>query len=67
MYFYHIDCYRIKKPKEILDLGFKEVISSPKNIVTIEWADRIKKIIPKEAIWINFKFISKNAREIMLQ
>lgn len=23
-YFIHFDCYRIEKPKEILDLGFKE-------------------------------------------
>ncbi|GAH10373.1 unnamed protein product [marine sediment metagenome] len=37
-WFYHIDCYRIRKPKELSDLGFKEIISNPKNIVAIEWA-----------------------------
>jgi len=35
--FCHIDCYRIQKPKELLDLGFKEIISNPQNIVVIEW------------------------------
>lgn len=62
--FYHFDCYRIKKPKEILDLGFKDIVSNPKNIVAIEWAERIKKIIPKDALWIDFNFIDENKREI---
>jgi len=66
-YLIHIDCYRIKKPKELLDLGFREIISNPKNIVVIEWADRIKKIMPKNSIWIEFKFIDENTREIMIK
>lgn len=45
--FYHIDCYRIKNQSEILELGFKKIISEPKNIVAIEWPEKIKKIIPK--------------------
>lgn len=65
--FYHIDCYRIRKPKEILELGFKEIMADPKNIVAIEWADRVKSIMPKETIWLNFEFINKGTREIVLQ
>jgi len=62
--FYHFDCYRIKKPKEILDLGFREIIQDPQNIMAIEWAEKIKKILPKTTQWINFKFISQAKREI---
>lgn len=65
--FYHIDCYRIKKLKEILDFGFKEIISNPKNIVAIEWADRIKKVIPKGAIWVSFAFVSRNKRKTVIE
>lgn len=64
---YHIDCYRIKKTKEILELGFKKVISQPQNIITIEWADRIRKILPKYILILKFKFIKKNKREIIIQ
>ena len=64
--FYHIDCYRIKKPKEILDLGFKEIISNPQNIVVVEWADKIKKILPKNSLILKFKFVNKNSRKIWL-
>jgi len=62
--FVHIDCYRIGKPKEILDLGFKEIISDPKNIVAIEWADRIKKILPQKILILKFDFVDQTQREI---
>jgi len=64
--FYHIDCYRIKKSEEILDLGFREVMSNPRNIIAIEWAEKIKKILPKDAIWVNFEFINKKNRRIFV-
>ena len=63
--FFHIDCYRIQKPKELLDLGFKEIISNPKNIVVIEWADRVKKIMPKDSAWIKFDFVNEKTRKII--
>ena len=65
--FYHIDCYRIKKSKEILDLGFKKIIFDPQNIIAIEWADRIKKILPKDTLFLKFDFINKDIRKIALK
>lgn len=65
--FYHFDCYRILKPKEILNLNFKEIISNHKNIVVVEWADKIKRILPKKLIKIKFKIIDKNKRKIIFE
>lgn len=65
--FFHLDCYRIQKEKEVLSLGFKEIINNPYNIVAVEWAERIKKIIPKDALIIKFDFINKNSREIVIK
>lgn len=65
--FYHIDCYRIKKSKEILDLELKEIIFHPQNLVAIEWAGRIKKIIPRNAIWVNFEFVAEKTRKITVK
>jgi len=64
--FYHIDCYRLKNEKDILELDWEKIISNPKNIVAIEWPEKIKKALPKNTIKINFKFIDKNKREIRL-
>ena len=73
--FYHIDCYRLKDHDDILELmgfsakggpasGWKDIISNPKNIVAVEWPEKIKRAMPKSATTINFKFISENKREI---
>ena len=60
---YHIDAYRIKE-KGLLNLGWKEITADKKNVIIIEWAERVKKIIPKNSVWIKFKWIDENKREI---
>lgn len=65
--FYHIDCYRLKNEKDILELDFKEIIFNPKNIVAVEWPEKIKKALPKNTGFISFKFIDKNTRELELK
>src|SRR3989338_1543134 len=52
--FFHIDCYRIKKAKELASLGVKKILNDPHNIVLIEWADKIKKMLPPGARVIRF-------------
>lgn len=52
---YHVDAYRLKNPSELLTLGFREILADPKNLVLIEWADKIKKILPKNALRIRFR------------
>jgi len=66
-HFYHIDCYRIKKPEELLALGFKEIISNPQNIVAIEWAEKMTKLLPKESIILDFKIKEEKEREIAVK
>ncbi len=65
--FYHWDLYRLNKKKEIFDLGFKKIIGDPKNIVAIEWADKIKNILPKNSFKIYFYHKSPKERKIELK
>jgi len=64
--FYHLDCYRIKNARDILDLGFKDVLLFPGNIVAVEWAGKIKKILPESATWIELKFVNNKKRKITI-
>lgn len=59
---YHIDCYRIKA-RDLLKLGFKKILKSDK-IKVIEWADKIKNILPKNKINIKFEFVDEKTRKI---
>jgi len=62
--FFHIDCYRLNSGKELLELGFQEIVSNPKNIILIEWPERVESILPKDTMFLNFRFVNMNTREI---
>ncbi len=50
---YHIDAYRVGRG-DLLKLGFKEALKSP-NIIVVEWADKVKGILPPGTIWIKLE------------
>jgi len=50
---YHIDAYRVGA-KDLKGLGINEILQKP-NIVVIEWANRVKSILPKGTFWLRFE------------
>jgi len=62
---YHFDFYRIKKLEESYSSGLEEFLFT-KGICVIEWADRIKKLLPKEYLRIELKFEDTDKRKIHL-
>lgn len=64
----HIDAYRIESPQELEHLGFRELLNDKDAVILIEWADRIKKLLPKDATWITFEHGKKiNERIIKIR
>ena len=62
---YHLDAYRIKAP-DLKKLNVEDVFKG-QNIVLIEWADRVKEILPKGTIWIRFEHgKGENERQITI-
>ncbi|HVY68141.1 MAG TPA: tRNA (adenosine(37)-N6)-threonylcarbamoyltransferase complex ATPase subunit type 1 TsaE [Patescibacteria group bacterium] len=51
---YHLDLYRTKSFREIRALGLPEIWGRPDTITVIEWADKIKRQLPKKTIHIKF-------------
>ncbi len=49
----HIDAYRLKSAKDILAIGAQEYLGRIGAITVIEWADRVKKILPKKTKFVN--------------
>ena len=62
----HIDAYRIEKEEEMLNLGWGEIIKDPKNLICIEWPERIKGIMP-EHTKIFFEHLEENERKITIR
>lgn len=51
---YHMDCYRLSDPRELEALGFAAIVADPANVVIVEWAEKIRDLIPAGAVWIDF-------------
>lgn len=47
---YHFDVYRLRGEEDLADIGFPELSSS--GVAVIEWADKVKGLVPKNALWV---------------
>lgn len=63
---YHFDAYRVEE-KDMGVLGFKEIMEGKRNIIVIEWGERIENILPKKRIEVLFKFIDQHKRELIVE
>lgn len=52
--FYHLDLYRTKSFREAKALGITEIWGKKNTVTLIEWADKIKKHLPKKTIYLQF-------------
>ena len=48
----HLDLYRTKRFNEVTTLGIEHFWQQPHTITVIEWADRIKRHLPPQTIYI---------------
>ncbi len=62
---YHVDAYRLKKTKDLVDLGFKEILSDPKNVILIEWPENAREVIPRGAHQLAFRYGKKENERII--
>lgn len=60
---YHFDMYRINSSDDLETTGFYDYMSD-ENVLAIEWSENISDALPKNTIYIKFKRIDDNTREI---
>ena len=65
--FVHIDAYRLKEGQDLVAIGAREYFNRPGTLTVIEWADRVKKVLPKKTKYIDIKILDGNKRKISLK
>lgn len=60
---YHLDAYRLKGPRELLALGFDEFVTA-ESAVVIEWADRVRPVMPEDTLWVEFALTGDTNRRL---
>ena len=65
-YLIHIDAYRLEKPKDLIHLGWNELVKNNRAIILIEWGDLMRNILPKNYIEIKFEHMRGDKRKIRI-
>jgi len=58
----HIDCYRLDSPEELVEIGIEDYFNRDDVVILIEWAEKVKDILPKQTRWIRFEH-NENEKE----
>lgn len=60
----HVDAYRLDDKQDFSPIGIQEYLGDKNVVSVIEWPERLKKIIPKNSLKIQLKYLDENSREI---
>lgn len=60
----HIDAYRIDSEEELIPLGFSKLLTEPKNLIIIEWPERLPTALKGKAVSMFTLTHTKESRTI---
>lgn len=60
---YHLDFYRIEMPEELVNLGLEEYLYG-EGVAIIEWADKIKALLPEEYMMVTMQYVDRTVRTL---
>jgi tRNA threonylcarbamoyladenosine biosynthesis protein TsaE len=64
---YHIDLYRLDAPvEEALAFGLDDYLRED-GVCLIEWADRVRAVLPPERLWITLRHLADGKRSIVME
>jgi len=65
---YHVDLYRLEDnlEGEIENFGLTDIWKDPKNVVLIEWAEKIRDYLPRGTRWVRFEYMGESQRKIVV-
>ncbi len=66
-YLIHIDAYRLKSFEDLKKIKFEEYLHDKNNLIFIEWPDIVKNEKLNSDICIDFDYLDKNDRSIIIK
>lgn len=63
---YHLDVYRMNSAREAQGIGLDDYLASD-GVCVIEWAEKIRAVLPSEHLWITFRHLGESKRGILLE
>jgi len=60
---FHLDAYRVGGPEDFEGIGFEELLEQG-GVVVVEWASRVRELLPAGSIWVKIESIDEHRRHI---
>ncbi len=61
---YHFDFYRIKRPQEVLDIGYEDYVYSG-NVCFMEWPELIEELLPEDVVKVTIEELPDGSRKVV--
>lgn len=62
---YHLDVYRLAGARDIEEIGYEDYFYG-QGVIVVEWAEKVEQLVPDYGIWIFFRHLEENTREIVI-
>jgi tRNA threonylcarbamoyladenosine biosynthesis protein TsaE len=62
---YHLDLYRLSGVRDLDEIGYEDCFND-RSVDVMEWAEKIKEVLPAGAFFIFLTYIDENRRKIVL-
>ena len=63
----HMDFYRLLDEDSAIAMGIEDQIHRSSGVVAIEWADHLRSLVPRDAVWIRFEWVSETERRLHIK
>ena len=63
---FHLDVYRMSGAEEAMGIGLDDYISGD-GVCVVEWAEKIRDVLPLDRMWIAFRHVDGNKRGVLVQ
>ncbi len=62
---YHLDAYRLTNARQAEELDIVPLVED--GILVVEWAERIKEVLPPQRLWIEMQWVADEQRNLIFK
>jgi len=63
---YHMDLYRLSGPEDLEGMGYEDYFYGD-GVVVIEWAEKIRSILPARSLCVVMRYLDENRRDLCFE
>jgi tRNA threonylcarbamoyladenosine biosynthesis protein TsaE len=63
---FHFDVYRLSGLRDLEDMGYEEYFFGD-GIIVIEWAEKVRDVLPEKTVFIKLRYLDEDTRELILE